>query len=67
MLTINNELLRINNSIGISFVCGFQLINKNSLYYTYVVYLCLSSSLCLTMFIMSRWKVFINGVRIGIM
>jgi hypothetical protein len=32
MLKIYNELLRINYPIEISFVCGFQLINKKSLY-----------------------------------
>jgi len=35
MLKIYNKLLRINHPIGISFVCGFQLSNKKSLYYTY--------------------------------
>jgi len=35
MLKIYNELLRINHLIGTSYVCGFQLINKKSLYYTY--------------------------------
>jgi hypothetical protein len=33
MLKIYNELLRINHPIGTSFVCGFQLTNKKSLYY----------------------------------
>jgi hypothetical protein len=32
MLTIYNELLMTNHLIGTSFVCGFQLINKKSLY-----------------------------------
>jgi hypothetical protein len=35
MLKIYNELLRINHPIRTSFVCGFQLINKKSLYYAY--------------------------------
>jgi len=35
MLKIYNELLRINHLIRTSFVCGFQLSNKKSLYYTY--------------------------------
>jgi len=35
MLNFFNELLRINHLIGTFFVCGFQLINKKSLYYTY--------------------------------
>jgi hypothetical protein len=35
MLKFFNELLRINHPIGTFFVCGFQLINKKSLYYTY--------------------------------
>jgi len=35
MLKIYNKLLRINHLIETSFVCGFQLINKKSLYYTY--------------------------------
>jgi len=35
MLKIYNELLRINHPIEISFVFGFQLSNKKSLYYTY--------------------------------
>ena len=28
ILKIYNEILRINHSIGTSFACGFQLINK---------------------------------------
>jgi hypothetical protein len=35
MLKIYNELLRINHPIGTFFMCGFQLSNKKSLYYTY--------------------------------
>ena len=35
MLKIYNKLLRINYPIRTSFVRGFQLINKKSLYYTY--------------------------------
>ena len=37
MLTIYNELLMTNHPIGTSFVCGFQLSNKKSLYYTYEI------------------------------
>jgi len=35
MLKIYNEILRINHPIETFFVCGFQLINKKNLYYTY--------------------------------
>ena len=35
MLKIYNELLMINHPIEIPFVCGFHMINKKSLYYTY--------------------------------
>jgi hypothetical protein len=35
MLIIYNELITINHPIGTSFVCGFQLSNKKSLYYIY--------------------------------
>jgi hypothetical protein len=38
ILKIYNELLRINYPIETSFVCGFQLSNKKSLYYTYFQY-----------------------------
>jgi len=35
MIIIYNELITINHPIGISFVCGFQLSNKKSLYFIY--------------------------------
>jgi hypothetical protein len=35
---INIIMLIIYNPIEISFVCGFQFSNKNSLYYTYLKY-----------------------------
>jgi hypothetical protein len=38
MLKNYNELLMINHPIGTSFVCGFQLSSKKSLYYTYLKY-----------------------------
>jgi hypothetical protein len=38
MLIIYNELLMTNHSIRTSFVRGFQLSNKKSLYYTYLKY-----------------------------
>ena len=38
MSIIYNELITINHPIGFSFVCGFPLSNKKSLYYTYFKY-----------------------------
>ena len=38
MLIIYNELLMTKHVIGTSFVCGFHLSNKKSLYYTYLKY-----------------------------
>jgi len=38
MLIIYNESLMINHPIETIFVCGFQLSNKKSLYYTYLKY-----------------------------
>ena len=38
MLTIYNELLMTKHPIGTSFVCGFKLSNKKSLYYTCLKY-----------------------------
>jgi len=38
MLILYNEPLTINHLIGTSFVCGFQLSNKKSLYYIYLKY-----------------------------
>jgi len=58
MLKIYNELLRIKHLIGTSLVCGFQLINKKSLYYTYFSIL-LVNPLTLTI-VLSLFNPYIN-------